>query len=87
MFERSRTAAGAIGYKELLPYCRGECTLEEAVCELKTATRRYAKRQMTWFGAKPYVNWITVDEGDYVRKNEEIVNISMKMFCNKENMI
>ncbi|MBR6727516.1 MAG: tRNA (adenosine(37)-N6)-dimethylallyltransferase MiaA [Clostridia bacterium] len=87
VFERSRTAAGAIGYKELLPYCRGECTLEEAVCELKTATRRYAKRQMTWFGAKPYVTWITVDEGDYVRKNEEIVNISMKMFCNKENMI
>lgn len=43
------TAKQAIGYKELLPYLKGECTLEEAAESLKRATRRYAKRQMTWF--------------------------------------
>ena len=45
----SGTASQAIGYKELLTYVRGEKTLAEATEDLKTATRRYAKRQLTWF--------------------------------------
>ncbi len=87
VFEVSRTAAGAIGYKELLPYCRGECTLEEAVAELKTATRRYAKRQMTWFGAKPYVRWISADHEKQPRNYEEIVNISLNLISDAQSMI
>ena len=43
------TAAQAIGYKELMPYIRGEKPLDECVASLKTATRHYAKRQITWF--------------------------------------
>ncbi len=43
------TVLQAIGYKELLPYLRGESTLEEAVQTLKTETRHYAKRQLSWF--------------------------------------
>ena len=43
------TAKQAIGYKELKPYFNGECTLEEALDNLKKETRHYAKRQMTWF--------------------------------------
>ena len=43
------TAAQAIGYKELMPYINGEKELEECVLSLKTATRHYAKRQITWF--------------------------------------
>lgn len=74
VFERSSTAAAAIGYKELLPYLAGNATLEAAVTELKTATRRYAKRQLTWFLAKDYVRVMPVDEGGCVRKSEEIVN-------------
>ena len=58
------TAAQAIGYKELLPYLRGQCTLSEAEEELTVATRRYAKRQMTWFGADPTVRWLTADRED-----------------------
>lgn len=61
VFEKSRTAAQAIGYKELLGYIRGEVTLGEAVSDLKKATRHYAKRQMTWFCANPRVEWIYVD--------------------------
>lgn len=61
VFERSKTASGAIGYKELLGYLRGEATLEESVETLKTATRRYAKRQCTWFFAKPYINKIEIN--------------------------
>lgn len=87
VFEVSRTAAGAIGYKELLPYCRGECDLESAVAELKMATRRYAKRQLTWFTAKPYVQWITANDGKELRKSEEIVNISLELFQSPKSMI
>ena len=51
VFKLNKTAAQAIGYKELLGALQGEGSLEEAVAQLKTATRRYAKRQMTWFSA------------------------------------
>ena len=61
VFERSATAAQAIGYKEFLSYLRGESSMGEATEALKTATRRYAKRQMTWFSAKPYVAWFEAD--------------------------
>lgn len=74
VFENSPTAAAAIGYKELLPYLRGECTLGEATERLKIATRQYAKRQITWFSAKEYVTWIPADEGGMPKKFEEIVN-------------
>lgn len=74
VFEKSPTAAAAIGYKELLPYLRGECTLAAAAQTLKIATAQYAKRQMTWFAAKDYVTWIPADEAGKVRKFEEIVN-------------
>ena len=47
--EAGGTAAQAIGYKELEPYFLGQCTLEEAVDHLKRETRRYAKRQLSWF--------------------------------------
>lgn len=49
VFASNTTAAGAIGYKELLPYLDGVCTYEAAVDDLKRATRRYAKRQITYF--------------------------------------
>ncbi len=67
VFERNGTAAQAIGYKELLGYLRGGCSLEEAVEQLKRATRRYAKRQMTWFMAKDYVHWIDATENGEMR--------------------
>lgn len=58
----SSTAMGAIGYKELAPWVRGECSLQEAVDHLKQSTRRYAKRQLTWFCREEWVQWIYVDE-------------------------
>ncbi len=79
VFSRNTTAAQAIGYKELLGYLDGACGLEEAVENLKRATRRYAKRQLTWFGAKEYVKWIDVtDEGGTVPFNR-IVAVAMEL--------
>ena len=46
-----------IGYQEILSYLDGELTLEEAADKLKQNTRRYAKRQMTWFRKNPEIKW------------------------------
>ena len=64
--ENSITASAAIGYKELKPYLDGEKTLEQAVEHLKQETRRYAKRQLTWFRRDKYINWIMADKCDNV---------------------
>ncbi len=80
VFERSVTAAQAIGYKELFPYIRGEATLESCVDELKRASRRYAKRQLTWFSSKEYAQKVFVDENGEMKLFENIVNISKKLF-------
>ncbi len=55
------TAMQGIGYKEILPYLEGACTLEEAVRILKRDTRHFAKRQFTWFRAEPDIRWIRPD--------------------------
>ena len=78
VFRVNATAAGAIGYKEILPYLQGHVSLKAATEELKTATRRYAKRQMTWFYAKSGVTWIDADPEGRMRTFEEIVNICEK---------
>lgn len=47
-----------LGYRQMIPYLKGEQTLEEATLLLKRDTRHYAKRQMTWFQADPTIAWI-----------------------------
>lgn len=59
------TAGGAIGYKELLGYLNGEMTKEEAADAIKTATRHYAKRQLTWLRRNPAVHWLYPDDDRY----------------------
>ena len=59
------TSGGAIGYKELLGYLRGEMTKEEAANAIKTATRHYAKRQLTWFRRNPDIHWLYPDDDRY----------------------
>lgn len=56
------TAVQAIGYKELAPYFRGEATLEEAAEAIRRETRRYAKRQLTWFRREEGACWLYADE-------------------------
>ncbi len=50
----------AIGYRELISYIEGEITLTKAISEIKKNTRRFAKRQLTWFKNKP-IKWFEVD--------------------------
>lgn len=78
----SETAAKAIGYKELEPYFTGEKTLQEALEKLKMETRRYAKRQLTWFKRDAEINWIYTDECE---SKKEVFEKAMKII--KENNI
>ncbi len=59
---KGKTSAQAIGHKELKPYLLGQCTEKEALEHLKMQTRRYAKRQLTWFQRNNDINWIYMDE-------------------------
>lgn len=76
----SSTAKQAIGYKELKPYFDGLCSLEEATEKLKMETRRYAKRQLTWFRKKDNINWIYIDgksKEEIIREASEIILSNM----------
>lgn len=68
-----KTASAAIGYKEILEYLNGNISLNQAKENLRQATRRYAKRQLTWFRKDEKINWIYLDE---LKNHEEITNVS-----------
>lgn len=74
----SFTSVKAIGYKELAPYINNELSLDECIEKLKRETRRYAKRQITWFKRDTEINWLYSDEYNYFEeildKAIEIVN-------------
>ena len=57
------TAMQAIGYKEFISAMDGLCTIEEAADEVRQSSRRYAKRQLTWFRRNKKMNWLTRREG------------------------
>ena len=84
VFEVNLTAAQAIGYKELLGYLGGSETLTEAAENLKTATRRYAKRQITWFSAKPYVEWVEMEKDGELRSLDDVCEEIVSRFEREE---
>ncbi len=70
------TACQAIGYKELKPYLDGLISLDEAAENLKQATRRYAKRQLTWFRRNENIKWLNIDnfsQEDLVCEAEKLI--------------
>ena len=81
VFSQNSTAAQAIGYKEALAFLHGEGTEEDAEKRIVLATRHYAKRQMTWFQAKPYVHWVRITDGDRLRPQEELLSEALRLFA------
>lgn len=57
-YARNTTALRSFGYKELIAYLDGKCTYLEAIEQLKQNTRRFAKRQLTWFRKDTRIEWI-----------------------------
>ncbi|MDK1476445.1 tRNA (adenosine(37)-N6)-dimethylallyltransferase MiaA [Streptomyces sp. 549] len=58
-----RTAARALGYQQVLAALAGECTMDEARAETVRATKRFARRQESWFRRDPRVHWLSGDSG------------------------
>lgn len=72
------TARQAIGHKELQPYINGDITLDEAAENLKRETRRYAKRQLTWFRRNENINWLYADEMSRDELVKKAVDLAQK---------
>ena len=77
--EVSATAAQAIGYKELKPYIDSLVTLDEATDKLKMESRRYAKRQLTWFRRNSNINWLYIDE----MSSQELIDTACRIIENE----
>ena len=58
--DRGTTAMQAIGYKEIFDFFEGFCTLDDAIEKIKMESRRYAKRQLTWFKRNEQIDWVTL---------------------------
>jgi len=75
-YSRELPAMQGLGYKEIAGYLEGEYPLEEAIRRVIVNTRRYAKRQFTWFLREPRIQWIDVDDlppADVARKILEVL--------------
>ena len=69
---RHLNALNTVGYKEMFAYLDGTWSLEEAVERMKGNTRRYARKQLTWFKRDPAVTWFAPDQ------EEEILDLILK---------
>ncbi|MGP8022199.1 MAG: tRNA (adenosine(37)-N6)-dimethylallyltransferase MiaA, partial [Limisphaerales bacterium] len=56
--QQNKTAMQAIGYRQVVEHLRGERSLKETIELVKTRTRQFAKRQLTWFRAQKNLKWI-----------------------------
>ena len=75
------TAMQAIGYKEFVDAMDGCCTVEEAADQVRQSSRRYAKRQLTWFRRNPNMNWLTRHAGE---SSEEIIAQARRLVRNSD---
>ena len=70
------TAMQAIGYKEFVAALNGECTMEEAADQVRMFSRRYAKRQLTWFRRNKDIHWLIRDNH---QSSEEILEMARQL--------
>jgi len=83
-YHRDMVSMQGLGYKEILDYLDGKCTLEEAIYIIKRETRHFAKRQLTWFRREREVCWIDKSQFDY---DENLVLDKMCQILNTKGMI
>ncbi len=69
----SKQASQALGYKEVIDFLQGKYTFEEVIDEIKQRTRRFAKRQMTWFRSFSDIHWIRASTQDTITHLSEKV--------------
>ena len=72
---RHLNALNTVGYKEMFAYLDGTWSLEEAVERMKGNTRRYARKQLTWFKRDPEVTWVELDNNQEHNGTERIIQL------------
>lgn len=73
-YSKDLVSMKAIGYKEIIPYLEGDISLKESKELLKRNTRRYAKRQLTWFRRDKRIKWIDVKQFDSTKSAGEFIS-------------
>lgn len=81
-YHRDMVSMQGLGYKEILDYLDGKCTLEEAIYILKRDTRHFAKRQLTWFKREKEVTWI--DKAEFAYDEDKIMQFILQILSDKE---
>ena len=71
----SKLFNATIGYQEFIPYFNKECDLKTVIEKIKQNTRRYAKRQLTWFRAQQDINWFYIDEMPFSEIENKILEL------------
>ena len=77
---RTYNALNTVGYSEIFEYLDGKISLEDAISSIKQNTRRFAKRQLTWFRRDEEINWFEPDQGNQVIDHIEML-IQKKGIC------
>ena len=73
-YGENKILLGTIGYQELFPYLKGETDFETASNLLKQNTRRYAKRQISWFNANKDIHWFDIEKESLANMLKNITN-------------
>ena len=83
-YTKDMVSMQGLGYKEILDYLNGECSLEEAIYVLKRDTRHFAKRQLTWFRRERDVIWI--DKQDFEHCEDAILQAMLQYVRERTNI-
>jgi len=72
-YDKNLNALNTVGYKEIIAYLEGSISLDEAIELIKRNSRRFAKRQMTWFRRDERIKWFNITQPDDIEKAAEII--------------
>lgn len=78
-YDKNLNSMKAIGYEEIIQYLDGNFTLDDAINQIKQNSRRFAKRQLTWFRRNDSIKWVNIDKfNDIIDLNEYIISYTNK---------
>jgi tRNA dimethylallyltransferase len=81
-YEPELQSLQTVGYRDVIRYLRGETAYDQMIADIKTQTRRYAKRQITWFRRWPFINWLDASEME-MEKMVEVIKQGLAADLNK----
>lgn len=81
-YSEELNSLNTVGYKELIDFIKNKITFDEAIHLIKRNTKRYAKRQMTWFNADKRIKWITINSFDEI---EDVAEKILEEYYERKN--